>query len=266
MIDPAVFLGEPIEFKEICKVYPPKVKEVIANPQTQRYIMILCWCQEDIDDILNKKNIDLNKTQKPDPFTFLMGNALNNKDFSLLIEQAIRYFTHEKDVYVLPSQLCIYLGKPEDISKAKSPNDLRRITKENYFDFQNAIRAVLGFELEELDPPNLNPIVKRVRDAARKRKRLQRKANQKNNFNHTSTMCALCAMNIGITPFNIGELPYAAINELISTYQRKERYETDIQSICAGADPKKVKPKYWVRPDDDGIQVPLSGISGSKKQ
>jgi len=33
MIDPTVFIGEPLEFGTVCKVYPPKVKDVITNPK-----------------------------------------------------------------------------------------------------------------------------------------------------------------------------------------------------------------------------------------
>ena len=58
-------------------------------------------------------------------------------------------------------------------------------------------------------------------------------------------------MNIGINLLNIGELSYAALPILISTYQEKEKYELDIRSLLAGADSKKVKPKYWLRNLDD---------------
>ena len=266
MIDPAVFLGEPLSFGKVCKVYPPKVRDVVANLETQSYIMILCWNQDDINDILKSKNIVLDDNKQLEPFDFLMANALNNLEFKNNITNAIKFFTHEEEVHVLPSQMLIYIGTLEDLPKAKSLEELRCITKQNYLDFQNIIRSTLGFEIEEPDPPDLNPIVKRVRKAARERIRAKRKAQGKKGVDYTSMMSAVCCMQVGVSPLTIGDIPYAAMNELISSYQRKEKYETDIQSVYAGADPKKVKPKYWIRPDDNGIQVPLSGISGSKKQ
>jgi hypothetical protein len=38
---------------------------------------------------------------------------------------------------------------------------------------------------------------------------------------------------------------------LTSMYQGKEKYELDIDSLLAGADSKKVKPKYWIKNLDD---------------
>jgi hypothetical protein len=54
-------------------------------------------------------------------------------------------------------------------------------------------------------------------------------------------------MGLGINPLNIGELSYAAIGPLLRTYQEKEKFDMDVRSLQAGADKKKVKPKYWIR-------------------
>ena len=53
-------------------------------------------------------------------------------------------------------------------------------------------------------------------------------------------------MGINITPLNVGDLSYAAVRILTNTMQKKEKYEMDIKSLLAGADPKKIKPKYWL--------------------
>jgi hypothetical protein len=52
-------------------------------------------------------------------------------------------------------------------------------------------------------------------------------------------------MNMGLNPLNIGEISYASINILMRTYQEKEKYATDIDSVLAGAD--KIHPIYWIR-------------------
>ena len=54
-------------------------------------------------------------------------------------------------------------------------------------------------------------------------------------------------MGIGLTPLNIGEISYACIQWLIAMYQQNEEYDIDIRSLLAGADSKKVKPKYWIK-------------------
>ena len=57
-------------------------------------------------------------------------------------------------------------------------------------------------------------------------------------------------MGIGITPLNIGEMSYANVGVLMKIYQDKEKYDLDIRSLLAGADSKKIKPKYWIRNTD----------------
>jgi hypothetical protein len=42
-------------------------------------------------------------------------------------------------------------------------------------------------------------------------------------------------------------LTYASIFDILNRYQEKEKYSIDIRSLLAGADRKKVKPKYWIR-------------------
>ena len=58
-------------------------------------------------------------------------------------------------------------------------------------------------------------------------------------------------MGIGLNPLNIGEISYASIQTLISTYQKHEKYEADCRSLMMGADPKKIGFKYWIRNEDD---------------
>ena len=57
-------------------------------------------------------------------------------------------------------------------------------------------------------------------------------------------------MGIGLTPLNIGEMSYAAIGPIMAMMQDKEKYDVDIRSLLAGADSKKIKPKYWIRNSD----------------
>jgi len=59
-------------------------------------------------------------------------------------------------------------------------------------------------------------------------------------------LVAICCMGIGITPLNIGELSYSAAQSIFSMYQGKEKYELDTSCLLAGADSKKIKPKYWI--------------------
>jgi hypothetical protein len=42
-------------------------------------------------------------------------------------------------------------------------------------------------------------------------------------------------------------MSYACVHWLIAMYQQNEEYDIDIRSLLAGADSKKVKPKYWIK-------------------
>ena len=99
-----------------------------------------------------------------------------------------------------------------------------------------------------------NPVIAEMKRKARRRDRLKEKQATKNKGNGISlyTMIAsICCMGLGITPLNIGEMSYVAIESIMKKYQEKEKYEIDIKSLLAGADSKKVKPKYWIRNVDE---------------
>jgi len=78
------------------------------------------------------------------------------------------------------------------------------INKDNYFDFQNALRRAVGEKEAEPYNPNENPKVKYFKAKARLRDRV--KAKSKNSLTLGATLASICCMGIGITPLNVGEL------------------------------------------------------------
>lgn len=86
---------------------------------------------------------------------------------------------------------------------------------------------------------------------AKARYRDRVKAKQGKGLKFISSLASICCMEMGLNPLNIGEIAYAAIPILMQTYQEKEQYHLDIDSLLAGADSKKVKPKYWIRNLED---------------
>jgi hypothetical protein len=79
MNNPAVFIGEPLKFKDKFFVYPPKVKEVVANPSFGQFLKVLTITQEDIQDELSKR--ENNDGSYPTPFEFLFINSFHNEQF-----------------------------------------------------------------------------------------------------------------------------------------------------------------------------------------
>ena len=77
MINLSFALGYPVEFKHICLIYPPKVKEVVNDKNYVFYNRLLTLSQEDIEDEYIKNNKDL--TDMLNPFEYILNNAYNDE-------------------------------------------------------------------------------------------------------------------------------------------------------------------------------------------
>ena len=98
--------------------------------------------------------------------------------------------------------------------------------------------------------PDEDPRITAIKAKARERDRIKARQSSKNGISIHTCLVAICCMGIGITPLNIGEMSYAAIGPIMKMSQEKEKYDVDIRSLLAGADSKKIKPKYWIRNSD----------------
>lgn len=243
MISAATLLGAPQSFLDKCLIYPPKVIDVATKPYYWQYVKILTLSQEEIEDDLVEK---IEKGDKfPTPIEFLLNNSYHNERYNQLTLEAFKFFLR-MDVTLLFDQKTILLGKLEDaIKNSESVDSFTLITEEEFFLFQNAIRAAIGSEQVEAPNPKEDPRVKRIKAKARYRDKI--KAKQGAGIRLDTSLASICCMGLGLNPLNIGEMSYASIGTLMRTYQEKEKYETDIRSLQAGADSKKVKPKYWIR-------------------
>ena len=115
------------------------------------------------------------------------------------------------------------------------------------------IRKSVGDKLEKLPEPvdpNENPMIAEIKRRARERDKIKARRANKDGISLPTCLVAICCMGIGITPLNIGEMSYASVGEIMKVMQEKEKYDIDIRSLLAGADSKKVKPKYWIRNSD----------------
>lgn len=230
--------GYPVEFKHLCMVYPPKVCDTFKK-NFFLYSQILTLSQEEIEDEYVEKDLDISNLLTP--FEYLLNTAYNDSTLRQFIKDAFYLFTHE-DVTFLYEQKQIIIG---DISTVESIEGLRILREEDYFDFQNLVREAIGKKRIELPNPNEDPRVKAIKAKARYRDKIKAKKGQ--GISLQTTLSSICCMGIGITPLNIGELSYAIIPVLMETYQAKEKYNLDTDCLLAGADAKKIKPKYWIR-------------------
>ena len=237
------FLGYPAEFKNICWIYPPKVKDVACTKEYGAYVHMLMISQEEIEDEYVRAGIEFDKL--PNPFEYILSNAYNNMQFRALLEKAFYFFLHER-VYFLFDQKAIAIG---DLKELKSIEKMKLLKEEDYFDFQNMLRESVGSKPVKPPNPNEDPRVKRIKAKARYRDYI--KAKHGKGLTLQSTLASISCMGLGLNPLNIGELSYAAVPVLLTTYQNKEKYELDVDSLLAGADSKKVHPVYWIRNLDE---------------
>ena len=251
MIDSRVFLGYPIDFKDICQVYPPTVDDVVGNKDFSIYQTLFTMTQEELEDAYAQ---DERIKQIPTPFQYLLINYYQSEEVREKIHDAFRQFIHEP-VTIVPEIEMLLIGKSED---ELDPNvDLespRLLTEENFFDFQNMIRKVLGesvIEKPKKEEEDLDPRIKRYKAKIRASEKMLAKKKAKSAPTLGTLLAAICCMGIGITPLNIGEMSYACIHWLIGMYQQNEEYDIDIRALLAGADSKKVKPKYWIKNLDE---------------
>ena len=247
MSEESFFIGEPIKFKEGIKIYPPKVKEVVANEKFGIYSRLLTYSQEEIEDEYTEDQKELEVY--PTPFEFMLNNSFHNKDYEWHVKKAFQFFIHE-EVTFLYDQKIIIVGKLEEVLKdAKSIEDLIVLNESDFFDFQNAIRQSMGKKNVSPPNPNEHPRLKEMKRKARYRDKIKAKnaAKSKDGVSLFTMLVSICCMGLGITPLNIGEMSYVAIESILRKYQSKEKYQLDIDSLLAGADSKKVKPKYWIR-------------------
>ena len=237
------FLGYPVEFKNLCLVYPPKVKDVVANKAYGIYSRILTFSQEEIEDEFVAHGKDLSELLNP--FEFLLNNAFHDKEVEKLTKNSFEFFIHEPVIF-LYEQKMIIIG---DVKEFKTMDDLRILRESDYFEFQNLIREAIGNKRIEAPRADEDPRVKAIKAKARYRDKI--KAKKGLGLKLSTSLAAICCMNMNLNPLNIGELSYAAVPVLMNMYQEKEKYNLDIDSILAGGDSKKIKPQYWIRNLED---------------
>lgn len=242
MINDKIFLGYSIPFKDICNIYPLKVKDIVGNDEAVQWQALFTMSQEELDDAYRNED----KTViTPNPFTYLLLMYYSEEDKRSLILDGFKQLLHEP-VTIIPEMEIVVIGvEEENLDPDVHLVEPRLLDAENYFDFQNLVRDAMGLNRVEPPDPDEDPRVKRIKAKSRYREKVKAKKNLGPKFG--TLLAAICCMGIGLNPLNIGEMSYANVVWLIEMYQQKEAYEIDIRSLLAGEDSKKVKPKYWIK-------------------
>ena len=247
MINDKIFLGFPIKFEDICMIFPPKVNDVVGNENFNIYLSIFTITQEELDEIYLK---DRSVKHVPTPFRYLMMNYYSEEEMRNYIEDAFELFIHEP-VTIVPEIEMLLIGKrEEEIDPDIDLENPRLITEKNFFEFQNKIRLSIGQKpiiQTEAGKKEEDPRIKRWKMKIKEREKIINSKEAKNAPTLGTLLAAICCMGIGLNPLNIGEMSYACVRWLVAMYQQNEEYDVDVRALLAGADSKKVKPKYWIK-------------------
>lgn len=249
MINLNAFLKKPILFQGKFYIYPPSVNDAIDDKDFYKYIQVLTFSHEDVEDALFTKDGSLAEIPSdaiiPTPFQFLFNNCKKSKEYEAIVKKAFKFFIH-LDIELFYDRRAILLGSLEDnLQNIEQIDELCFLEEVDFFDFQNSIRSSLGLEKKEL--PDLSLPFKARQMKAKARYRDKVKSQQSDAITLETSIAALCCMNMGLNPLNVGNISYAAVTELTNMYQKQEAYKNDYSAIMAGADPKKIKMKYWIR-------------------
>ena len=255
MIRPEVLIGDPIEFGNIAMIKSPTVRESVTNRYFNLFLKLLTISQEDIwDEILKEEGQDVLKINEyivpknaPTPLEQIIkfySQSPENKD---IVKKAFFFFTGEA-IRAIPENNIVVFA--EDLVENVKIEDVRILDNKIFFDFQNAVRMAVGYEIKERPDENENPRKAKMKAKARERDRIKAKSKKTKGISFSTSLLALCSMGIGLTPINIGDLAYAAVSPLLTMGRQKESYEADILIASSGFAKKGSKTKHWIREEE----------------
>ena len=104
MIDSYSFLSIPFQFQNVCKIYPPKIREILSESNYPVYKKLFFSSQEDIEDEFAEQKMPMESV--PTPLGYLFELA---KDYRIkkIILEGIEFFIKEPAVLLLEQQVII---------------------------------------------------------------------------------------------------------------------------------------------------------------
>ena len=111
------FLKKPINFQNICTIYPPSINEVLDEPLYNAYVNILLITQEELEDqIYGTEKVKIDPKVVPTPLTYLFQIIKSGKDGEKLVKQAFSFFLKE-EVTFFQEQQAIVVGELQTVLK-----------------------------------------------------------------------------------------------------------------------------------------------------
>ena len=219
---------------EVCKIYPLTIKEIIELGYStyKTYLSTLLLDEVAISQHIKEKTGENISPEKIDPLTYLLSSAEQNDSFLLEVQSMFSTFIKE-DVLLLPEISSVVVG---------DPLERRIINSENFKDFQEILRIQNGQKVKPPPPPNETPGERRMRLLREKAEAIKQKQNEKDSEGMPFSVFLEIADVFGI---NLEKCTVYAFYKLVARHQAREKWNQDIQMLCAGAEADKLKTKYW---------------------
>lgn len=228
------YMGVPSNFKNVCFIRPLLVEEIIkmGRLKYQKYLGLLLLDEIEIAKIVKEKTKQEPKLSEIKVLEFLLQSAQQDDIFLLELQNAFSTFITE-EVLLLPKINAIVVGPYEE---------RRLITNDNFKEFQEILRIQNRKSVPEPPPENESAVAREFRLKREYRESVKRKQKAKDGNGQSFITLLEIAEVFGIDAKN---KTLYALYELITRFQLKEKWDQDIAMLCAGADPQKIKTKYW---------------------
>lgn len=234
------YCNKPSTFGQIGKVYPYTMNEIIEMGSTKYngLLGILLLSENDIMRIIKEKTGEEPSPEDvPTPLDYLIHSAALDDMFLLELQLAFSTFFKE-EVLILPKLNAVLVGDPAE---------KRLITFKNFSDFQDILRIQNRRQIKEPPPANETPGQRKMRLLREKVAEAKKKKKEETESSSLADMLEI-AETFGI---DLNKSLYAFYG-LLRRNQMREKWNQDLQMICAGADSKSMKTKYWgEKPDKD---------------
>lgn len=235
---PNILLEGEEGLKSICTIYPVTLREIatVGAKNFYSYLNIFTLNKEDVDEYFANQQIEEDLT----PFQFLLVMTQMDPQYLNTVQEAFKLFLHEDKLVFLRQNEAIVLGE-------RSEN--RIINNEVFEAIKQIVEAAHTLDTQSADSRMDNPsdakaaqIIKKLKEGRKARE----KAKSSSNLNFSDLVASLATGGNGLNMLNVWDLTYYAFNDQFKRMQMKEEYENTYKSLLAGADPKKVKIRYWI--------------------
>lgn len=224
--------GLPIQMSDqTCFIYPSTLKEIaqIGIETYFKYVNLCTITKTDVERMIKEKDIE--------PFDFIFINCSFREEFKEEVLEALKFFTKE-DVLFLKEIESFVIG---------SFNESRLLTKDNFKEFQEIIYSQNFFD-EVVKMNGENESAKIIKEKlAKSREKISKIKNKLSEQVELSDLISSLSIKSSLNIFEIWNISYYTFNEQFKRMRLLEQYDTSLQSIMAGADPKKVKLEDWIK-------------------